>query len=385
MPSPGTDPVNLEESDQPTFAEVARWARAKIEPGMSTEIHPADDMHGYVAGMGRSQAEAWTEYFWMGKETVFMLEHVLAWCGRTWGDVGSFLDFASGYGRGTRYFLRVMPREAISVSDILAPAVQFQREHFDVRGFVSNVDPDLVEFDRSFDLISVISLFSHLPETTFKSWLERLTGALAPGGILVFTTHGLEVVEEHGRAPVEGDFGFVPESESQVLDSSCYGSTYCSPLFVQGLLQQIPDVSLLAHIPRGLNRQQDVYVVGRGVEQPAGPCNLRPHVRIHVDHGALDHESNVRLAGWALDEDHSPVQSVHVYLDGKDAGEASLGLSRPDVAVHFGPPTSAQSGWSFETAWSGGKPRWAVAVVQSAESAEVAIVELRALESSGQG
>ncbi len=373
MSSPDKDSVTFGANAQPTFDEITRWARAQIDPDVSTEIHPADDMYGYVTGMGRSQSGAWTEYFWLGKELVFMLEQVLAWCGRTWRDVGSFLDFASGYGRGTRYFLRVMPREAITVSDILADAVRFQREHFKVRAVVSNVDPDVVEFPQSFDLVSVVSLFSHLPRVTFESWLVKLTGVLSPGGILVFTTHGLTL----GRAPIKGDFEFVAESESSVLDRSSYGSTYCSPRFVQGLLEQIPDVSLLAHIPRGLNLHQDVYVVGKGITQPGGPCELRPHVRIHTDLGTLDDESRVHLAGWALDEDRGPVQSVRIYLDAADAGEARLGVSRPDVAQHFGPPTSAHCGWSFEMALPRKKPRWAVVVARSADSAEVRIVELR--------
>lgn len=368
------EPVTFE--NQPTFEEIGCWARAQIDPGLSVEVHPDDTTFTYVVGKGRSREVAWQEYFWMGKEIVFLLEQILRWTGRSWQDVRQYLDFASGYGRSTRFVMRVMPRERISISDIVAPAVEFQRDYLGVHGFVSCVAPEEVEFDREYDLISVISLFSHLPEGTFEGWLRKLVAALSDGGILVFTTHDLQSIEDCGHPPVEGDFAFLPVSETEDLDRASYGSTFCNPRFVQGLLERIPGASLLAHWPRGLNRHQDLYVVGKGIEKPATPCLLRSHVRVHVELGTVGADSGVRLEGWALGEDLGRVQSVRVYLDGDDAGEAALGLDRSDVAKYFGPPAVADCGWRFETDWTGRKPRWGVVLVRSAASAEVVVTEL---------
>ena len=54
------------------------------------------------------------------------------------------------------------------------------------------------------------------------------------------------------------------------------------------------------------------------------------------------------IGGWAADpQDGAPVQQVQVSVDGKVVGNATLGLSRPDVASGTGHPNWQNSGWSF--------------------------------------
>ena len=52
--------------------------------------------------------------------------------------VAAFLDFASGYGRFTRFLVQHLPADRIWVSDIQADAVAFQEEQFGVHGFVGD-------------------------------------------------------------------------------------------------------------------------------------------------------------------------------------------------------------------------------------------------------
>jgi hypothetical protein len=57
--------------------------------------------------------------------------------------------------------------------------------------------------------------------------------------------------------------------------------------------------------------------------------------------------STLRTTGWAADkEDGAPVSKVQISVDGVVAGNASLGLARPDVAV--ADPRYLNSGWSFD-------------------------------------
>ena len=55
------------------------------------------------------------------------------------------------------------------------------------------------------------------------------------------------------------------------------------------------------------------------------------------------------VRGWAADTaSGAPVQSVTVFVDGNNAGTATLGAARPDVAQAFNRSDYTNSGWSFQ-------------------------------------
>ncbi|MFQ5776656.1 MAG: putative Ig domain-containing protein [Terriglobia bacterium] len=56
------------------------------------------------------------------------------------------------------------------------------------------------------------------------------------------------------------------------------------------------------------------------------------------------------VRGWAADPDSdpgSPVARVEVQIDGTSVGDATLGLSRPDIAAFWGRPDFALGGWEL--------------------------------------
>ena len=54
-------------------------------------------------------------------------------------------------------------------------------------------------------------------------------------------------------------------------------------------------------------------------------------------------------AGWSADiEDGVGIKRVAVYIDNKLAGEARLGIERPDVASYFKNPNLVRSGWDIK-------------------------------------
>ncbi len=56
----------------------------------------------------------------------------------------------------------------------------------------------------------------------------------------------------------------------------------------------------------------------------------------------------MKVVGWAADqEDGSPVSRVSVLVDGASVGDATLGLTRNDVAQTYNNPAYANSGWTF--------------------------------------
>lgn len=318
-------------------------------------------MFTYTLGLGgRSRDTATIEYYQVGSHAAAVLDQILAWSGRRWEALDAMLDFAAGYGRVTRFLCTRMPAEKVWIGEILAPAVQFQHQTFGVHALLSQTDPDTVKLPRQYDLISVVSLFTHLPEATFSRWLSKLAHALAPGGILVITCHGPELFQRSFGRPLKGNFFFEADSESAVLDHNSYGRTYLHASYVEAQVKKLGDVQLLAHVPFGLNGEHDVFVIGKGVRQPTQPCVLRPNPI-----GFIDGCDEWRVGGWALDgAEHRPAKRVQVMLDDRVLGDAELGYERPDLAEKFGGADSLRGGWLISFDRPAKLPNWVAAVAE---------------------
>jgi SAM-dependent methyltransferase len=99
-----------------------------------------------------------------------------------------YLDFGSGWGRISRFFLHDFERGDMSSVDVDQGMVSFCQNnavpggHFSVRS-----SAPLPFADASFRLITAYSVFTHLPEALFKHWMEELLRVTAPGGLIAFT------------------------------------------------------------------------------------------------------------------------------------------------------------------------------------------------------
>jgi len=177
-----------------------------------------------------------------------------------WDQIGSYVDFAAGHGRLTRWLLAERAGNRIWVSDVKPDAVRFQQRQFGVQGFVSATRPADLRAPRPFDCVTVTSLFTHLPDRTFAPWLGRLLSLVNPGGLLAFTTRP--------RGDKPDDFTFVPESEETILANGVrytlpvydYGAAYVSERYVAGALASL-GVTRHEFRPLGLCAFQDLYLV----------------------------------------------------------------------------------------------------------------------------
>jgi SAM-dependent methyltransferase len=147
----------------------------------------------------RDDAEGLQHYERVGRQAAQLVGDALALVRRDFGGVRNALDLPSGYGRVTRYLVEVIPPSRVTVSDVDSGAVAFCKREFGVNGFVIGSVPESIELPGEFDLIFVGSLLTHLKERQCMALMRKLTGALVPGGVLVFTTHG-ESCLEHMQA-----------------------------------------------------------------------------------------------------------------------------------------------------------------------------------------
>ena len=199
---------------------VTRLGRAYIDQELlrtgsefTPDIHPADDLYQALGLASGNRPEGRHFYCYKsGYDAFRSLEHVLTSAGRSFSELGSVLELACGHGRVTGFLAREIPARQIWCSDILTGAVDFVTDTFGVRGINSARKPADLVFDRTFDLIFVASLFSHLPRRRFLGWLKALHKGLSPNGLLVFSTHGASrfpQIKMH-----RSGFTFVPLSES---------------------------------------------------------------------------------------------------------------------------------------------------------------------------
>jgi hypothetical protein len=110
--------------------------------------------------------------------------------------------------------------------------------------------------------VFVLSLFSHLPKATWSRWLKVLFDAVAPGGLLVFSTHGIKAAHfDHVTLDAEGYF-FAASSESSAIDGQEYGTTFTSEPFVLARIAETLGADKLVHkAPVHFWNHQDAYVL----------------------------------------------------------------------------------------------------------------------------
>jgi SAM-dependent methyltransferase len=314
--------------------------------GVRLDVDDRDEMLEFLVRVYEGDRErALFSYFRTGQSVADSMLQVIRWRFGTPDKVGRLLDFASGYGRVTRFLLREIPADRLWVSDIYEGGVRFQEERLGVHGLVSTILPEDFTCETDFDVILVTSLFTHLPEERFVGWLRTLTGLLRPGGMLLFSVHDQAVLEPvHGQMPAEGIL-FKPISESRSLDTQDYGSTWVTEAFVRAAIERAADVPVSVHrIPRGICNYQDLYAVicEEGVDFSSLAFQTEPYLL--TDHCDLAAPDVLELRGWAAAY-QGGVKEVQVSIDGRVAASAPVDGPRPDVAAYVG-ERFGRSGWS---------------------------------------
>jgi SAM-dependent methyltransferase len=311
----------------------------------NTNIHSNDQMSSFIAATRGNGAVAYSDYFTSGLQLLKILEQLVRWKFGSFESVDSLLDFASGYGRLTRFLVQRMEPGRIWVSDIQADAVRYQQDQFGVNGFVSTTDPADLPCDRTFDCIFVASLFSHLPGKTFTAWLKKLHTLLRPGGLLAFSVHDEHNLPTGQVMPVEGIwFGFGSEVAS--LDTQEYGTTFVTEAYVREAILAATGSSAYRRIPNGMLYHQDLYVV---VNEPApdfSGLNFLAYPHGSVDYALTTAQGELRLRGWAVDfaSEHTGL-TVQVVVDGRLLQECVPNLPRLDVREQYKDDRFLRAGW----------------------------------------
>jgi 2-polyprenyl-3-methyl-5-hydroxy-6-metoxy-1,4-benzoquinol methylase len=118
-----------------------------------------------------------------------------------------FLDYGCGHGRLARYFPLLFEPASFHVADVWDSGVQFCAEQFGATPVLVENGQSIIRTGQKFDVINVVSVFSHLPPPRFYLHLNALSTVLDPNGILVFTYVPISDAADRG-VTVAGEYYF---------------------------------------------------------------------------------------------------------------------------------------------------------------------------------
>lgn len=118
----------------------------------------------------------------------------------------TIMDFGAGWGRIARFFLRDTNVENIWCVDPYSRAVDSMRQtNLPCKIVQSKSLPPIPNINQiRFDVIYAFSVFSHLTEGYFRSWVAYLMSLLKDDGVLIFTTRGpkfIDYIEKNSIKP----------------------------------------------------------------------------------------------------------------------------------------------------------------------------------------
>jgi SAM-dependent methyltransferase len=227
---------------------------------VNCRIHPDDEIFQFFRNYPGVH-DPIRAYLADGWRTLSELMVLLEGSDRPLTRLQSVLEFASGYGRFTRHLSRLLPGR-VSCSDVMPDSMRFASEQFEVKGHPSAMAPEDLDVPGTYEMVFVLSLFTHLPPARWGAWLKALAARVQPGGMLVFSVHNAKLIENSG-----GDFDqhgafFHASSESNELDPNAYGTTITTRAFVESsVADALGEKARVHYAPLSFWVAQDAVVV----------------------------------------------------------------------------------------------------------------------------
>jgi SAM-dependent methyltransferase len=154
--------------------------------GLSPAV-PPDDVHSMVRSAIVTGGDPW------------LADLVIGAAGELASGAAA-LDFGCSSGRVVRLLAAWRPDVRWLGCDPNAEAIAWAQEHLpSVEWFASPQHPPLPLDAGSLRLVYAISIWSHFGEGAALRWLDEMHRLLAPGGVLVFTAHGLGSIGDFVR------------------------------------------------------------------------------------------------------------------------------------------------------------------------------------------
>jgi SAM-dependent methyltransferase len=251
--------------------------------GDSLGARPVDGISGrvhYNDFMLNSTAPADVAYYLRGaNEFVDILERSCKEAGRDPQSIAAILEVGCGYGRIVRELRKRMPWANVSVSDVIESAARFTAAEFGAQ-YVAPLEEAVAEYNGRFDLVYLLSVYSHLRRDMVAANLHHVSAALKPGGVAVITLQG------QGSAETVERYGFYWLDKNKLLQALArdgyhyekypyyyaeYGVTwFTQPAFDQLVRETTPELTAVSFRLMDIDGHQDVLVYRK---DDSGPAN----------------------------------------------------------------------------------------------------------------
>ena len=159
------------------------------------------------------------------------------------------LDFGSGVGRALRHFAAEAEQAEFWGCDIDGPSIRWSVQNLSppFRFFQIGETPTLPFEDSSFDLVTAVSVLSHI-HSTWHQWLMEIRRILKPGGVFFATFLGPTPMAEMLGEPYHGrssDFGMYVKGPFQNWNDGG-PMIFVSPDWLKGFWGSIFDIDYIA-------------------------------------------------------------------------------------------------------------------------------------------
>ena len=200
-----------------------------------------------------------------GLRSAESIEAALMRVGRTPDSFDAMLDFGCGCGR-LFIALHDRPRPGRMIgTDLDAEAIAWCRAHLDGAEFHINEPlPPLPVEEGLADLVTALSVFTHLDEEYQFRWLEELARVSRQGAVLLLSTHGAHAQStrlspgEQAQLERQGILHYADYAQRSIFHES-YRMTFHTREYVEREWSRL--FRILAYLPRGLGDYQDLVVL----------------------------------------------------------------------------------------------------------------------------
>ena len=158
-----------------------------------------------------------------------------------------------------RYLRAAFPEASLTGCDVLEFQVRFVERTFGATGVVGTGEPEEIELPGPYDLIWSGSLLTHIGGERWMRFVKLFESVLAPGGVVVFTAYGRNIVKEVRNG--NNHLGMTADQAEEILreyDETGFGFQVTPPFPPQGdaiitaewfcrQLHQVPSLDLLLY------------------------------------------------------------------------------------------------------------------------------------------
>jgi SAM-dependent methyltransferase len=263
-----TWPSRLELDTAVLAAATERVTQELGELPFATAIHKNDLMFAFhLHRFPHDPVTALYSYFRVGLETAKNLSGIVENYGL---NPSRLIDFGSGYGRVSRFLPALFPEANCVVTEVKEQAVVFQEKELNLNTILHSQNP--AEFPaENFDLLLALSVFTHLPEDLFRSWMATLRERMRDTGAMVFTfldqdrPESREILKNFTKQP--GAIEYIRRSEDsyftfvsdRLRDDELYGSTFITRDWLRDLAETL-DLRI-EFLDYGLVKSQDAAII----------------------------------------------------------------------------------------------------------------------------